>query len=420
MLDRRGVLRAASLAVLAGSMLAASRVDGGGVVPGRGVAPEVCTSRGPADEAAVPGAVRAMWAFGSGLWERLAGEPGNLGLSPFSVAVALGMTANGAAGRTHREMLSVLGAASDDEINEGLNALAREVERLADPKVVLATANQIFGQQDIAWEQEFQDVLAREYCASVRPVDFVGATEAARVAVNDWASERTHGRIEEILPAGAVSDLTRLVLVNALSFKADWRDVFEKSLTADEDFHLADGSTVQVPTMHGMQWGAAYVAGHGWEAVRVPYVGGKLATTVVLPDRGQDVDVAALPEMFARARPETVDLALPRWTFLSSSPLKGPLAELGMRSAFDTQRADLTRMTDTDELLWIDEVHHQVFVAVDEEGTEAAAVTAVSGDGAASAPEYRTVVVDRPFLFVIHDIEYGTPFFLGRVDDPRG
>lgn len=414
MLDRRSVLRAAALAALATPLLTASGPRAGGATS------PACTSRAPTDEAAIPAAVRSMWAFGSALWDERAGRPGNLGLSPFSLAVALGMTANGAAGRTHRELLTVLGSATDRELNRGLSALTEAVERLAGDGVTLAVANQLFGQEGVAWERRFADVLAQQYCAGAESVDFAGAAEAARAAVNAWAAARTLDRIPAILPPGSVDATTRLVLVNALFFKADWHEAFEPASTSDDDFHLADGSTVRVPTMHATQWAAGYAAGPGWESVRIPYVGERVAMTVVLPDRGRAVDVATLPEVLAAARPAGVELALPRWTFRSGGPLKRALAALGMPTAFDERRADLTRMTDRDLPLWIADVHQQVFVAVDEEGTEAAAVSAVSGDGITSepVPEHR-VVVDRPFAFVIHDVEHGTPLFVGRVEDPR-
>ncbi|WP_243058709.1 serpin family protein [Nocardioides sp. SR21] len=414
MIDRRAVL----LALLATPLVAACRLDepaaAGRVATGK-VASTV--ARVPGDPSALPAAVRSMWTLGNGLWARVSGDPGNLALSPYSIATALALTVNGAAGQTRAEMLSVLEAASVDELNHGVNALTREIEGLAGRKVALDAANQLFGQRGVAWEQDFLDVLAREYGAGLRTVDF--ATEGARDAVNAWTAERTHDRIPEILPPGSVGELTRLVLVNALYFKAPWAEPFEEPLTRPADFHLTDGGTIQVPTMRATLSQAATAVGDGWQAVQLPYAGGRLAMTVVLPDAGAEVAASALPAIIADVRPAGVELALPRWTFRTEVALREELVELGMPTAFAQAGADFTPMTEDDEHLLIDDVYHQVFVAVDEHGTEAAAATAVVVRATSAVLAQQRIAVDRPFLFVIHDREHGTPLFVGRVDDPR-
>ncbi|MDP3893313.1 serpin family protein, partial [Nocardioides sp.] len=221
--------------------------------------------------------------------------------------------------------------------------------------------------------------------------------------------------------------LTRLVLVNALYLKAPWEEPFEESETGPRPFHLLDGSTVDVDTMTGQLALSRHGTGEGWEAVQLPYAGGELAMTVILPDEGRLADVEArvaageLDQLLASLGPTMVDLTLPRWTFRSTSPLKDTLATVGMPTAF-TDDADFLGMTSPETPsperdLLIKDVLHETFIAVDEEGTEAAAATAVVM-GLTSAPTYEPVVVDRSFLFVIHDVEHGTPLFLGRVTDP--
>ncbi|GAW47797.1 MULTISPECIES: serpin family protein [unclassified Nocardioides] len=374
--------------------------------------------RDPGDAAAVPAAVASVHALGAGLWRLLATGDDNVALSPYSVAVALGMTVNGAAGTTRSEMLDVLVAGTAADLNAGLNALTQHIESLAGRQVALDAANQLFGQQDVPWEPAFLDTLARSYGAGMRTVDFVHATEAARKAVNRWTADRTHDRIEEILPPDSVSAMTRLVLVNTLYFKAPWLEPFERTLTTDGDFHRADGTVVQVPMMRATI-GAAVGTGDGWTSVRLPYADNALAMTVVLPDPGREVDVDALPAILAAAEPGSVELSVPRWTFRTAKALKDPLSALGMPTAFDEAAADFTQMTESDDPLVIDDVLHQVFVAVDEDGTEAAAATAVVVRASSALVVDRTVTVDRPFLFVIHDVEHGTPLFVGRVADPR-
>ncbi|MDO9495964.1 MAG: serpin family protein [Nocardioides sp.] len=439
MLDRRSLLRALSLSALAvgaAPLLAACGDDPGKPTPlGPGgetelglVSSDVLRAEAPAT--AVPAATASVHALGAGLYGRLATTPGNLALSPYSVAVALAMTQNGAVGETRTQMLDVL-AADADELNEGLNALTVHIEALAGPQeradgtkaeIALGAANALFGEKTMTFEQPFLDTLAREYGAGMRTVDYVGAAEAARTVINEWTAEQTHDRIEEIIPPGVLDALTRLVLVNAIYLKAPWERPFEKDLTEDGPFHLEDGSTVTVPMMRPTDGPVALGRGDGWQAVPLPYAGGRVAMTVVLPDEGRLADVEAqvvsggLPEILASPEPAQVGLVLPRWTFRTEAPLGDALKALGMTLPFEAGRADFSAMT-TEADLYISAVLHQAFIAVDEEGTEAAAATAVVMTDS-GAPVMTPLVVDRPFLFVIHDVEHGTPLFVGRVSDP--
>jgi serpin B len=443
-LTRRELMRSLSVAVLAvaaGDLLVGCSSDedpggpgatggpaGGGV---RLVSSDVERAAGDAD--AVPAAVGSIQALGAGLYGELSGVTGNLALSPYSVALALALTVNGARGTTLEEMRAVLSVDDVAELNGGLNTLTQHLESLAgkqkraddsDAEIALASANALFGERTETWERDFLDTLAREYGAGLQAVDFKSAAEAARLLINDWVAAHTEDRIEDLIPEGVLDDLTRLVLVNALYLKAPWEEPFEKTATADHAFHLADGSSIDVPTMHAMLERAAYGRGDGWQAVRLAYAGQQLAMTVVLPDPDRLADleraVAAggLADVVSSVSPASVALSLPRWTFRTDAPLRDPLEALGMPTAF-TDDADFSGMT-TDEPLQIAAVLHQVFVAVDEEGTEAAAATAVViRDESARLPD-QSVVVDRPFLFVIHDVEHGAPLFVGRVVDPRG
>ncbi|MFJ9317310.1 serpin family protein [Pimelobacter simplex] len=399
------------------------------------------------DPTLVPQVVAGLQTFSGRLYDALAREHEgeNLVLSPFSVLVALGMTLTGAAGRTAAEMREVLGA---DDLGErwhaGLNALTRSLHGLAgeqkradgsSAEVALASADQLFGQQGVAWEQEFVDLLAKEYGAPMRAVDFVGDTERARRLINDWVEAQTADRITDLVPEGVLDVSTRLVLVNAIYLKAPWEEPFEKTLTTRGAFRRADGSTVQADLMRRPDVGARLTSGKGWRAVTLPYAGRRLAMTVVLPDDTDDTDddgagagLAGVERRLAAdglavftptedgGETTAVDLTLPRWTFRTAAPLREVLAGLGMPTAF-TDAADFTPMTEEDLDLVVSEVLHQAFVAVDEEGTEAAAATAVVMTET-SAPLTEAFVVDRPFLFVVHDVAHGAPLFVGRVTDP--
>jgi serpin B len=389
--------------------------------------------RSPGDPAAAPAAAASVHTLAAGLYDALASRPGNFALSPYSVAVALAMTANGARGRTAREMLDVLGAGDMTGLDEGLASLTQQVEALSGPvddgsedppEIELVAANALFGQLGTRWQDGFLDALARWFGAGVQTVDYARDPEAARDLVNAWTADETHDRIREIVPGGVLDRLTRLVLVDALHLRAPWAEPFVKEQTRDLAYGLLDGSTVGVPTMTAALAYTALGSGDGWQAVRIPYAGGGLAMTVVLPDRGRRADVLALvaggglPDILGSVRHTPVELFLPRWTFRSTTPLTDVLPGLGMPTAFDPDRADFSAMT-RDPRLHVSSLLHQTFVAVDEDGTEAAAASAVAmGATSALVPQVQ-VYVNRPFLFVVHDVQHGTPLFLGRVEDPR-
>jgi len=338
------------------------------------------------------------------LYAALAAEPGNLALSPHSVAVALTLAAYGARGRTREEIEAVVAGAG------------RPVD--GGEWVTLSSANRLFGQQGLAWQPDLEELLTL--------VDY-GEAEAARATINSWTSEQTHERIPEIVPPGVLDGETLLVLVNALYLEAAWMDPFRETSTADADFHLADGSMVRVPTMLGYV-GAQVGAGDGWRSARLSYVGATLAMTVVLPDPGRLGDVESLvaehdwSAVLEVSGHDRLELRLPRFTVRASTRMGELLGLLGMSTAF-TDEADFSGFT-VEEPLKISEVLHEAFVAVDEQGTEAAAATAVVMQRAGGMPQPPVpFVVDRPFLFVIHTVtdasDTSTPLFVGRVTDPR-
>ncbi len=377
-------------------------------------------------------AAAALHSLGAGLYRELSGAAGNLALSPYSVGVALALALNGAKGETLDQMLAVLDADDVDQLNDGLDQLTEHIEGIAgavdvggpeQAEIVLDAANALFGEQSVAWEQDFLDTLVDSFGAGLRPVDFVSASAAATDAINAWVAEQTRDKIPVIVPAGLLNALTRLVLVNTLYLKAPWDTPFRKHLTADGPFRLATGESVQVPRMvAGSDTANGWGLGDGWQSTRLLYVGGKLAMTIVLPDEGRLADVEAaigqggLPEILGALDHQAVELTLPSWTFRFNASLVPSLQALGMVTPFGD--ADFSGMT-KDEDIFISDVLHEVFIAVDEDGTEAAAVTVIAMRATGMPAEPVPFVVDRPFLFVIHDVEHGTPLFVGRVADPR-
>jgi serpin B len=371
-----------------------------------------------ADRAARQPAARLVQAFGTDLFRAIAEQDGNLLCSPYSVAVALGMARTGARGSTADEMDRVLHATSATELNAGLNALTQHIEGLG-----VDAANSLWGQHGVRWERPFLDALAESYGTGLRQVDYIHDSEAALQAINSWTSDQTHEKIPKLLPPGILDDTTRLVLVNAIYVKAPWAVPFEKSLTQDRPFTRADGSAARVAMMHSSSdVQLSYARGPGWQAVDLPYADGGLAMAVLVPDLGRldeilrGFDAAFVRAMLTGLQPTGVALQLPRWTLRTQVLLNEVLGDLGMPTAF-TGRADFTGMA-REEPLEIAAVMHEAFIAVDEQGTEAAAATAVVMNLASARLSTVQLTVDRPFLFVLHDTATGTPLFIGRVSDP--
>jgi serpin B len=426
MLTRRQTLQTLGALGLATPVLAGCGNSSSGTADRKGASLRLVSAdvpRSAGDPEAVSGVVDSLRAFTLDLWDAVGEQGENLAISPYSVAVALAMTANGARGETAHDMLHVLHVGSLATHNSGMAALTQALAALAGPvevagkksEIDLSPANQLFGDASVHWQQAFLTVLAKEYGAGMRTVDFA-ASEAARALVNEWTSQQTHDRIPEILPEGSIDALTRLVLVNALYFKAPWSSPFEKASTSPGRFHRADGSTVQAQLMSTSE-GPTYVAGRSFEGARLSYAGDTLAMTVALPTRSEG---AALSELLghglAGRGEQGLRLTMPRWTYRVATDLKDPLKTLGMAVAFG-DAADFRGMT-TERDLAITDVLHQTYVAVDEAGTEAAAATAVVVGETGLPVTPHELVLDRPFLYVIHDTAHGTPLFVGRVADP--
>lgn len=402
--------------------------------------------RAPVDTAAVPGAAALVRDFSADLYRQLAPTAGNLVCSPYSVAVALAMTRTGARGRTATEMDAVLhvaslhgaglhaGSGGAAALGAGFDALTRVLDGRsgavrnayrAKGRIDLHVADSLWGQSGERWNAAFLDDLSRCYGAGLQTVDYEHAAEGARTAINGWVSAHTAGRIPRILPTGVLDDLTRLVLVNAIVLTAPWDVPFETAVTAAARFTRADGSGVRVPMMHtDSQADQLYTRGAGWQAVDLPYAGRELAMSLVLPDPGKLAAVEAamsgggLLAMTSGFSSRWVKVSVPRWTARTTADLVRPLSALGMATAFAPDRADFSGMT-TQERLYLKAVLHQGWIEVDEQGTKAAAATAVVLEALSGRNgPHLTLDFDRPFLWVIHDVATGTPLFLGRVADP--
>lgn len=394
--------------------------------------------------------------FAWNLYRQTADTDGNLFFSPYSVASALGMTLLGARGVTEREMQLVLfgGANHHDELGRLTRQLIAANEPAPDappadprqgggpggigpgggepdpdaPPYELTVANALWLQDGFTLRQEFLDASERHYGARPFTVDYNAQPEAARRRINDWVSDQTRQRIEDLLAPGSVHELTRLILTNAIYFKSGWQSPFVEGATVPAPFHRGDGSTVEAPLMRQTSR-LAYRELDQAQVLRLPYRGGELAMLVVLP-RTPDGLAAfeasltpdALLDLIAGEGETTrrVEVHLPRFRVEHTLDLGPHLAVLGMPSAFVAGQADFSGMTGSRDLM-IDAVVHKAFVEVDEEGTEAAAATAVTMMVTSMpGPQDDPIVfkADRPFLFAILHQASRAILFLGRVTDP--
>lgn len=368
-------------------------------------------------------------AFAFDLYQAIRGSDGNLFYSPYSISLALVMTYAGARGETESQMADTLHfTLPQARLHPAFNALdlalasRGEGAKSKDGEgFKLAIANSIWGQEGFKFLDAFLDTLAENYGAGLRLLDFAKAPEDARSTINDWVSEQTEGRIQDLLPPDSITDLTRLVLTNAIYFNAAWRMPFEESMTADGVFHLLDGGQVTVPMMRQAEF-LGYAQGNGYQAVELPYDGDELSMVILLPDAGRFADfeaaldadrVAAIVGDLGSAN---LALTMPKFEYDARLDLAGTLSNMGMPEAFGMS-ADFSGM-DGKQDLFISGVFHKAFVSVDEAGTEAAAATGVVMTLKAAPGQPVEVTVDRPFIFLIRDIQTGAVLFVGRVLNP--
>jgi len=367
-------------------------------------------------------------AFAFELYQALTEQEGNLFYSPHSISVALAMTYAGARGDTAEEMAATLHfMLEQDRLHPAFNWLDAELASRGEGAqgkdgegFRLNIVNAIWGQKDYEFLTEFLDVLAENYDAGLRILDFINQTEESRLAINDWVSDQTAGRIKDLIPEGVITVATCLVLTNAIYFNAAWEYPFNENMTADGPFYLLDGGRVIVPMMEQTE-AFGYTDGEGYQAVELPYDGKELSMVILLPEAGnfeafeEGLQAQQVCDIIIGLQPSGVTLTMPRFEFDSEFSLKNTLEDMGMPAAF-SGAADFSGMTGTRDL-YIREVLHKAFVSVDEAGTEAAAATAVVMEEEAPEPLVE-VTVDRPFIFLIRDIETGAILFVGRVLNP--
>jgi len=373
--------------------------------------------------------VSGCHAFAWDLYQALRIREGNLLVSPLSISLALAMAYAGARGETRAQMAQALHLTlGQDRLHPAFNLLDSQLSGRgrgmgsSSKDFQLSIANAIWSQEGIRFMDQFLDTLAANYGSGMRLLDFAGAPERCRGIINAWASDHTGGRIRDLIPPGAIRRWTKLIITNAVAFYAMWSTPFDAARTMDGRFFLLDGSEYRAPMMR--QTGSfAYAERKGVRAIELPYAGEELAMVILLPPAGTfeafDAGVRAeqVKAIIRDLAHQRVALTMPRFQFASGFRLASVLATMGMPAAF-SEGADFSGMTGGRDLFLAD-VLHKAFVAVDEKGTEAAAATAaimVPTLAPRQLPiEFR---IDRPFLFLIRDLETGAVLFVGRVVRP--
>ncbi len=372
---------------------------------------------------------RAIDTAGAALYGQLGASGANTTFSPASVAIALEIAMLGARGETAAELARFLALTGVDDAAAGLRGLATLLTSVARADGRGAAGEPTFRMPNTMWVQsglplrsEFLGALGGLPGISVHDADFRRAASTVLREINDLVAEQTAGKIKNLLAAGAIGPLTRLVLANAIYLKAPWADPFPARATSDEPFHLADGRTATVAMMH-VTHRLDYARGDGYQFVVLPYAGGNLAMTIMLPNGPlgplrERVTVGGLRHTLGGARRTQVRLGLPRFRVTAHFELADVLRRLGVVAAF-TDAADFSAVTAAEQLS-IGAVAHQAHVDVDEQGTVAAAATAIGFARAMAVRPQEPVVVtvDRPFLFAITERVTGAPLFLGQVANP--
>jgi serpin B len=374
---------------------------------------------------------RATNAFGAELHRRLPRE-GNSVMSPASIHLALDMTAAGARGETANEMTTVLHTRSIADVNRSSAAVLRSLNNPANANFELRVVNRLFGERTFAFEPAFVELTRASYGAPLEGLSFTGDAEGSRAHINRWVATQTNDRIRDLLPQGAIDGDTRLVLTNAVYLLAKWLQPFERDATRAAPFFAGGTTEASVPTMHQTTDTGFGETGDA-KLLEMRYEGGRLAMLFVLPK--SRTGLAAIEEQLSAEgidrwtgalTPQRVEIALPKFRLEPGEPvrLSEHLRAMGMRLAFVRREADFTGIAnppDPDDRLHVSEAFHKAFIRVDEEGTEAAAATAVVmaiAGGMPMAPA-NTFIADRPFLFLLRDVDTGMVLFLGRVVDPR-
>jgi len=377
-----------------------------------------------ATDQGVASVIEANNQFALEFYQQIKDGEENIFFSPYSISTALAMTYEGARGQTAQEMQSVFHFPEEDSIRRPAmakiyNQINQEVKEYE-----LYTANALWAQEDYSFLDEYINLIDQYYGGRVTNLDFIKETEKSRKTINDWVAQQTKDKILDLIPAGVLNELTRLVLTNAIYFKEQWLIQFDEENTTEEDFRVSPEKTIKVPMMSLTDGEIEfnYLETEKLQILEMPYDGEELSMLVLLPQEDSLVtleeslnldNLAQWREMLSQ---QPVNVFMPKFTFETKYFLNQDLQEMGMPTAFSMQ-ADFSGMDGTKDL-FISKVIHQAFIEVNEEGTEAAAATAVVIELKSVGPSVAVFRADHPFIFLIQDNQSGNILFLGRVVNP--
>ena len=399
--------------------IAAVSVVFGGLYLFSEVTPEILTKDNPSkDESS--GDKDFVFAFYSEIAEK--DKHSNIFFSPFSISTAFSMAYEGAAGSTASEMQKVFSFITDDQ--ERKESISDTLERLNSKGDLykLQIANALWIKENYPIKQEYLDTAITHYDSTVDAVDFV--TDNGVNKINNWTNEKTQGKIQDILAPGSTDELTRMVITNAIYFKGKWSEPFESRNTSEESFWTDKDKSAAVPMMKIPAEMFRYHETKDLQALEMHYVGGDISMLILLPkDRDglesveDSMSMQKLDSIRGMMTLQPLTVQIPKFEFETKYDLVGSLENLGVHDAFDEDNADFQGMTD--EQVYLDKAVHKAFVNVNEEGTEAAAITALVVQAQSGPPEPRhEFVADHPFMFVIQEKETGEILFIGRIMDP--
>ncbi len=385
--------------------------------------PKHIPSPAPAPET-INNVVNANNQFAFELYSKFSKEKeGNIFFSPYSISTALAMTYEGARGKTAEEMQSVLHFPEDNTTRRtAFSKIINQINK-ENKDYELNTANALWAQKNYKFLDEYFNTIEQYYGGKVTNLDFVDELkrEKSRVTINSWVENQTNNKIKNLIPKGVLNEMTRLVLTNAIYFKGNWAEQFDKKNTREAEFKVNSEKLVKVQMM-SLTDEFNYTETENLQILELPYEGDELSMLILLPKDDdlktleKSLNVEKLNELKNNLREQEVNVFIPRFKFETKYFMKETLSEMGMPTAFTWPGADFSGMDDTKDL-FISSVIHQAFVEVNEEGTEAAAATAVVME-CGGIPMPTAFRADHPFIFIIQDKETGSILFLGKVVDP--
>lgn len=368
--------------------------------------------------------VQGNTAFALTLYQRLRSEEGNLFFSPYSISTALAMTYAGARGNTAVQMAQTLHFALEEQrLHPAFASLAAKLKAVREKRgVQFNVANALWPQKGYAFLEAYLALTMAYYGVSIAALDY-RETEAAREAINTWVEDKTEDKIKELIAPRVLSPLTRLVLVNAIYFKGNWTSQFDQALTKVAPFWVTPDEKIEVSMMTQEQE-FRYAEIDGLQVLELPYAGDDLSMIVLLSravdglgELEEALSVENLKKWTSHLRPREVQIFLPRFKVSARFRLRDTLISMGMADAFEMGRANFSGMDGREKGFFISDAIHGAFVEVNEEGTEAAAATAVAISFGLSEPSV-AFRADHPFIFLIRDNGTGSILFLGRVVNP--